>query len=283
MLDKVKFEYRETNHITLHTAAAGPEDGPLVILLHGFPEFWYGWRKQIEPLAEAGYRVLIPDQRGYNLSDKPEGSENYKIDTLRDDILGLIKGAGREKAILIGHDWGGAVAWHTAATATEYVEKLIAVNIPYPGAMKQAALKYPPQLFKSSYMLFFQLPDIPEKLLQTNGWENMKQALTATAKPGAFQEEDLQKYKEAWAQPGSLTAMLNWYRALFQTKISSPMVQVPVRIIWGLGDQFLHPSTAKESLKYCLDGEMILVDEATHWVMHEQPAIVNRLIKEFLE
>ncbi|MFE4764858.1 epoxide hydrolase EphM, partial [Bacillus mycoides] len=129
-MDGVKCQFVNTNGITLHVAAAGPEDGPLIVLLHGFPEFWYGWKNQIKPLGDAGYRVIAPDQRGYNLSDKPEGIDSYRIDTLRDDIIGLITQFTDEKAIVIGHDWGGAVAWHLASTRPEYLEKLIAINIP---------------------------------------------------------------------------------------------------------------------------------------------------------
>ncbi len=279
---KVEFDYINTNGITLHTASAGPEDGPLVLLLHGFPEFWYGWHKQIQPLADAGYRVVVPDQRGYNLSEKPEGAENYAIDILRDDITGLIDALGRKTAYLVGHDWGGAVAWHTAATRPEYVEKLIAVNIPYPGAMRKAMMRYPQQWLKSSYMLFFQIPEAPEKMFQSEEYEPMKQGLAATARPGAFSEGDLEQYKKAWSKKGALTGMLNWYRALKYARIQEVNVTVPVRIIWGLGDQFLSPKTAETSLEFCDNAELIYVGEATHWVAHEQPDIVNRLIKEFL-
>jgi pimeloyl-ACP methyl ester carboxylesterase len=122
----------ETNGITLHTVQAGPADGPLVILLHGFPEFWYGWHEQIRPLAEAGFRVVVPDQRGYNLSDKPDGVERYRIDELSRDVVGLIDAAGREQAAVVGHDWGAAVAWWTALHHADRVSKLVAVNVPHP-------------------------------------------------------------------------------------------------------------------------------------------------------
>ena len=285
MMEDLTFRYIETNGITLHTAVGGPEDGPLVILLHGFPEFWYGWRYQIKPLIAEGYRVIVPDQRGYHLSDKPEGSENYTLDLLRDDIVGLIDYFGHDQAILIGHDWGGAVAWHLAATKPEYVEKLIAINIPHPSAVPQVLMRNPLQWVKISYMAFFQLPDVPEKLLTAGDCNWMRQALIGTSKAHTFSYEDLNRYQEAWEQPGAVTAMLNWYRALRKGSVqqsSGAEIAVPVRIIWGLGDQFLSPMLAKKSLAFCREGSLVFVGEATHWVQHEQADIVNLLIHRFL-
>ncbi|MFC4736795.1 alpha/beta fold hydrolase [Bacillus daqingensis] len=279
----IEFTFIDTNHVTLHTALAGPKDGELVVLLHGFPEFWYGWRHQIEALAEAGYRVAVPDQRGYNLSSKPDGASLYTVDLLRDDVAGLIEQLGYQEAYWVGHDWGGAVAWYAAATKPKLVKKLTAINIPYPGAMGKALLRYPPQLLKSLYMAFFQIPELPEKLMQTDDLEQMKKGIAMAANPGAFTEDDLDRYKTAWAQPGALTGMLNWYRAIWRKEIRPDLVQVPVRILWGLGDPFLHKTTAKVSLEYCAKGELIYIDDATHWVHHEQPDVINRLMLEFLQ
>lgn len=285
-MEQVSFEYVKTNGITLHTAVAGPENGPLVVLLHGFPEFWYGWIHQIEPLAAKGYRVVVPDQRGYNLSDKPEGIENYTLDLLRDDIVGLIEGFERTSATVIGHDWGGAVAWHLAATKPQYVEKLIAVNIPHPKAMPRVMKKNPAQWVKSSYIAFFQVPELPEKTLAADYFKTMVGSLVSTSRPKTFSEEEISAYQSAWAQPGALTAMLNWYRAIRKgSMLQTPedKVEVPVRILWGLGDQFLSPMLAKESLNFCADGELVFIGEATHWVHHEQAQIVNMLISQFLD
>lgn len=278
--------YIQTNGITLHTVIAGPEDGPLVILLHGFPEFWYGWNCQIEPLAEKGYRVVVPDLRGYNLSDKPEGIEQYTLDLLRDDVTGLIDYFGRNNAVIIGHDWGGAVGWHVAVTKPGYVDKLIAVNIPHPKALPRVLAKNPLQWVKSSYIAFFQLPELPEKALAADYFKSMVGSLVSTSNPDTFSEEDLAAYREAWGQPGALTAMLNWYRAIREGNIMqmpNRKITVPVRIIWGLGDQFLSSMLAKESLNFCEDGELVFVGEATHWVHHEQAYILNMLISRFLD
>ncbi|TWT23890.1 alpha/beta fold hydrolase [Planomicrobium sp. CPCC 101110] len=277
--------YVQANGITLHTVVAGPEDGPLVLLLHGFPEFWRGWDKQIGPLAEKGYRVAVPDLRGYNLSDKPKGIENYTLDLLRDDVVGLIEHFGETSAIVIGHDWGGAVAWHLAATKPQYVEKLIAVNIPHPKAMPQVLAKNPAQWIKSSYIAFFQVPELPEKILATDYFKTMVGSLVSTSNPDTFSAEELEAYREAWAKPGALTAMLNWYRAIREgsvAQVPNHKITVPVRIIWGLGDQFLTPLLAKESLEFCEDADLVFVGEATHWIHHEQPYILNLLIDRFL-
>ncbi len=284
-MQEVEFHLIETNGIRLHAAVAGPEDGELVVLLHGFPEFSYGFHHQMEELAASGYRVAVPDQRGYHLSDKPEQIEDYTINKLSDDIAGLIEAFGETSAIVIGHDWGGAVAWHLAASKPEYVKKLIAINIPHPTAMPRVFMKNPLQWLKSSYMAFFQLPEVPEKLMAATDFESMKQAMKGTARPDAFTDQELERYKDAWSQPGALTGMLNWYRAIRKgslLQMPKAPLRMPVRIIWGLGDQFLSPMLATESLKFCENAELVWVGEATHWVHHEQPEIVNRLIKEFL-
>lgn len=279
----------KANGMNLHMAAAGPNDGKLVILLHGFPEFWYGWKEQIVPLAEEGFRVLALDQRGYNLSDKPEGTANYVLDELRDDVIAVIRLFQREKAIIIGHDWGGAVGWHLAITRPEHVERFIAINMPHPAAMPKILATNPLQWFKSSYIAFFQMQDVPEKSLAANDYYGLAMALTKFSQEGTFSQMDVDNYKEAWSKPGALTGMLNWYRALTEKdnisvygQKNAVMVHVPIKIIWGIKDQLLLKKLARESTKYCSDYELVYIDDATHWVHHEQPEIVNMLIKEFL-
>ncbi|MBD8016793.1 alpha/beta fold hydrolase [Planococcus wigleyi] len=284
-MENVNFQFLESNGINLHVAVAGPEDGLLVVLLHGFPEFWFGWKNQIQPLAEKGYRVVAPDQRGYNLSDKPEGIDNYTVDHLRDDVIGIIEHFKKESAIVIGHDWGGAVAWHLAATHPEYVDKLIVLNIPHPKAMPRVLKKNPLQWMKSSYIAFFQLPNLPEKALGMGEFKTMQQSIEQTSKKNTFSPHEMEQYKAAWSQSDALTAMLNWYRAIRRgsfRQIPETKIKVPVRIIWGLGDQFLSPMLAKESMSFCEEVNLAFVGEATHWIQHEQPDIVNRLIDQFI-
>lgn len=280
----VQCQYVRTNGLRLHAAVAGPEDGPLMILLHGFPEFWYGWRKQIEPLAEAGYRVWAPDQRGYNLSDKPPGLEAYAIDQLASDVIGVIDAAGRRQAILVGHDWGGAVAWQVAAQAPERVARAVILNVPHPAVMMRQLRRNPRQLARSWYMFLFQIPWLPERWLTfRRGWP-LARALRRSSRPGAFTADDWEHYRQAWLQPGAMTSMLGWYRAAMQLR-SAPVargrIEPPTLLIWGTRDRFLGRELAAPSIACCERGELVFLEEATHWVQHEEPQRVNSLIIDF--
>lgn len=284
-MNRVAHTYIQTNGIQLHVAQQGPKEGELVLLLHGFPEFWYGWRHQMAALAEAGYHVWAPDQRGYNLSDKPEKVSDYRIEALVEDVAGLVRASGREKVILVGHDWGGIVAWYMARTYPEMIEKLIILNAPHERAMGKQLVQHPFQLLRSSYILFFQLRGLPEKVFQTSGWQAATDALEKTSRPGAFSEADLNQYRKAWSKPGAMRAMLNWYRANMPSlmKPSVPAtVKVPTFIIWGAKDQFLGRELAQKSLAYCEDGRGVMLGEATHWLHHEDPERVNRFILAFI-
>lgn len=275
--------YVQTNGLRLHVVASGPADGRLVILLHGFPEFWYGWRAQITALASAGYRVLVPDQRGYNLSDKPRGIAAYTLEQLAQDVLGLVDAAGRDKASLVGHDWGAAVAWWTALEHPHRVEHLVAINVPHPQVMRQTLSSSVPQLLRSWYIFLFQLPYF-EVLARRNDWQALRSALTSTSRPGTFSEAELRRYREAWAQPGAFTAMLNWYRAALRRPpaLRDPHIRVPTLLIWGAKDRFLSRRMAEPSVALCRPGELVILEGATHWVQHEEAEEVNRLILGFL-
>ena len=285
------FEYTflTTNGIRLHTIQAGPVDGQTVVLLHGFPEFWYGWRRQIEPLAAAGFRVVVPDQRGYNLSDKPKGTASYHIDTLADDITGLLDALGKEKAIVVGHDWGAAVAWHLATMHPERVEKLGILNVPHPAVMVQQLRGSLSQLRKSWYMFFFQIPWLPEWALGRKNARGAAELLRRSGKPGTFTEEDLDHYREAWSQPGALTAMINWYRAMiragfrqaFQSSPALPSIAVPTLMLWGKQDVALGAEMAQPSIDLCAEGSLVFFENATHWVQHDEAAAVTKLLLEF--
>lgn len=272
-----------THGVRLHVVEAGPEDGPLVVLLHGFPEFWYGWRKQIGPLAAAGFRVLVPDQRGYNLSDKPRGLASYNLDDLALDIVGLIDAAGRDKAHVAGHDWGGAVAWWLGIKHADRLDRLALLNIPHPRVMERTLRKSQEQRMKSSYMAFFQLPWLPEISLSSRSYDNLARSLQVTSRRGTFTEEDLGRYRAAWARPGAVTGMLSWYRAALRsrpTPPASPRVTVPTLMIWGTKDRFLGREMVPPSLELCDQGRAVYLEEATHWVQHEEADAVNRLLVE---
>lgn len=273
------------NGQVFHALAAGPVDGPLVMLLHGFPETARGWQRQIPPLAAAGFRVVAPDQRGIGLSSKPEGVAAYRIDHLAADVVGLVRALGRERAQVVGHDWGGAVTWHLAIHHADVVERVAILDAPHPAVFGDYLRRHPSQRLKSWYMLFFQLPWLPEVLLRAGGFERLVRALESSSRPGTFTPDDLAAYRAAWAQPGALTGMLNWYRALRLgrqvPRVDAP-VAIPVRLLWGDRDQALEPGLADASIARCAHGEVTHFPEATHWLQHEEPERVTALLLAFL-
>jgi pimeloyl-ACP methyl ester carboxylesterase len=269
--------------VCLHAVAAGPGDGQVVILLHGFPEFWYGWRRQIEPLAAAGFRVIVPDQRGYNLSSKPGGVGAYALTALVSDIITIADQLALEKIFLAGHDWGAAVAWSTALLHPQRIAKLVVLNVPHPSVMRKFLSTRPRQLLRSWYMFFFQLPWLPEALFSAFNYRIGARSLLRSSRQDTFSPEDLVQYRAAWSQPGALTAMINWYRALFRvrTKFPDRTVHVPTRILWGERDAFLLAEMAQESLRYCASAELFTFANASHWLQHEEPARVSELLIDF--
>ncbi|UOQ83156.1 alpha/beta hydrolase [Hymenobacter sp. 5414T-23] len=263
----------------------GPAEGPLVVLLHGFPEFWYGWRHQIEALAAAGYRVWVPDQRGYNLSDKPPRVHDYQIEQLGADVLGLLDAAGEQQAFVVGHDWGAAVTWWLAGHHPERLKRVAILNVPHPAVLGQALRHTPRQLAKSWYIFFFQLPWLPEQLFRRRQFQFGRRALRGTSRINTFTREDLKQYVAAWARPGALTGMINWYRAAFRKARRVGQVRriaIPVRILWGRQDAFLEPKLAELSVGQCDNAELMYFDKATHWLHQEEPTAVNKLLLDFL-
>ncbi len=274
----LEHHFRETNGIKLHTVEAGPTEGDMVILLHGFPEFWYGWKEQIPFLVRQGYRVVVPDQRGYNQSDKPKRVADYHLDKLADDIVGLIDGFKREKVFLIGHDWGAVVTWWLAARNPEKFYRTMVLNVPHVDAVRNGWRTNPQQMRKSWYILAFQLPWLPEFLIPRT------KILEGSSHDDTFTAEDLQKYQEAWARPGALTGMVNWYRALLwgRLQLQNPRVTIPMFIVFGANDIAITRKAMVQSLKYCDEGSIYFLEEATHWVQHDEPEKANQLIGRFL-
>ncbi|MFD2574425.1 alpha/beta fold hydrolase [Spirosoma soli] len=282
---RMEHDFVETNGIKLHVIKAGPTEGPLVILLHGFPEFWYGWNHQIDELAQAGYCVWVPDQRGYNLSEKPKGLGAYSIDHLAADVIGLIDAAGRQKAVIVGHDWGAAVAWWTAATYPDRLERMVVINVPHPTVMKRFVSRDKGQMLRSWYIGFFQLPWLPETLFRVGNWYAPARTLRSTSRRGTFTEADIQLYKEAWGQPRAFRAMVNWYRAALRRapkRSAKARITVPTLLIWGVRDQFLKREMAQPSIDLCENGQLIFHEKATHWVHHEEPKQVNAELIRFI-
>lgn len=278
----MEHQFVPTNGITLHTVMAGPIDGPVVILLHGFPEFWYGWRRYMPGLAAAGFRVLAPDQRGYNLSDKPRGLDAYRMTTLVGDVLGLIDATDRERVIVAGHDWGAMVAWWLALLAPERLHRLAILNVPHPHVAWRHLSRDPRQMARSLYAGFFQLPRLPEMLLTAFNWRTLSRSLRDSSLPGTFTDANLEAYRQAWSKPGAMTAMLNWYRAYAQrpSPLPPPRVTVPTTVIWGMRDFALRGVMAAESVALCDDGELIEMPGNTHWVLHEAAEAINTMLIE---
>ncbi len=273
----------QNGNVKLHAVAAGPKDGPLVLLLHGFPEFWYGWRRQIEPLAAAGFRVLVPDQRGYNLSGKPPGVKSYALSELTSDVMAIADQLGQPRIFLAGHDWGAAVAWSAALLHPERIAKLAILNVPHPSVMRRYLQSNRRQMRRSWYIYFFQIPFLPEMLFRAGSFRLGVSSLTRSSRPGTFSADDLARYRAAWSQPGALTAMINWYRAGLRarSRFADRTVRVPTRILWGQRDSFLLPEMAQESLRYCTNAELISFPDASHWLQHEEPDRVSHFLIEF--
>lgn len=288
VIDGVEIEHRDivTNGIRLHCAIAGPPDGDLVIALHGFPEFWRGMSGVITDLARAGYRVVAPDQRGYNLSEKPEGIDAYSVDEMALDVIGLIDAMGRESAHVVGHDWGAAVAWWLALTRPERVRRLVVINVPHPSVFAREVRGNRKQLRKSWYIFAIQVPALPERLaFGRRTRQRFSRAIAGTANPGSFTPDYLAHLREAWAQPGAAQGMLNWYRASVRRRpgrLADKRVHVPTLIIWGRKDVALSDSMVQPSADLCDDVRVEWFDDATHWVLHDEPERTSALILDFL-
>jgi pimeloyl-ACP methyl ester carboxylesterase len=274
--------YAEVGDVSLHYVEAG--DGPLIVLLHGFPEFWFGWRLQIAPLAASGFRVVAPDLRGYNLSSRPDGVEAYTADRLADDIVGLVRERGAESALLVGHDWGGTVAWTVAMNHPEVVDRLAILNAAHPRRLQQG-LHNPNQLRKSWYFFFFAIPGLPEEVVHARNWHFFRHFLQDARPP--YTDEEIERYVEAWSQPGAATGMINYYRASVrqspkQAEAQLRPISAPTLVIWGEEDHYLGPDLAEPDRDDVpnLDRVERLAD-ASHWVHHDEAERVNQLLIDF--
>ena len=275
-----------TNGVRLHVVEAGPADGDPVLFLHGFPEFWYGWHRQIPAFARAGYRVIVPDQRGYHRSEKPPDVDAYRLPELVEDAHGLIDATGREAINVVGHDWGAAVAWELAARHPDRVRRLGILNVPHPRVMHETVWSDLRQAARSWYALFFQLPVLPEQLLGAGNARGLSQLMRRSSRPNTFSGDDLAIYRHAWQQPGAIRGMLHWYRAALRNHalrtVPADPIEPPTLIIWGRKDVALLPEMAQKSANRCRDGRLVMIDDATHWVQHDAAERVNTLLLDFL-
>jgi pimeloyl-ACP methyl ester carboxylesterase len=272
------------NGVRLHYVEAG--SGPLVVLLHGFPDFWWSWRLQVPALVEAGYRVVAPDQRGYAESEKPRDWRAYRVETLAADVAALVRvELGEERAFVVGHDWGAAVAWMVATLHPEVVEKLAILNVPHPDTMQRTLRSSRKQLLNSWYMFFFQIPWLPEHLLGWTGRRALAQAFR-DARPGTFTDDDLDRYVAALNGADGFRGPINWYRAALRTPIQRMRrlyrpIPAEVLVIWGEQDRFLIASMAEPSRELVPHVRVERLSEASHWVQLDEPERVNALLTGF--
>jgi epoxide hydrolase 4 len=281
-LETWQHDYIISNGIRLHYVTQG--EGPLMLMLHGFPEFWYSWRKQIPEFAQ-NYKVVALDLRGYNDSEKPTDKSAYVMAEFIKDVEGVIRGLGYDRCVLVGHDWGGAIAWNFAYAHPEMVEKLIILNLPHPAKFAEG-LRTPQQLLRSSYIFFFQLPWLPELLVQASGYQIVTAALTGMAvNKNAFSDSDLAAYREAVAKPGALTAMLNYYRNTFEQGLTNRdwgVLNVPTLMIWGEDDTALGKELTYGTEAYVKNFQIRYIPNCSHWVQQERPDLVTQYMREYL-
>lgn len=285
--------------VDIHYVEDGERGNPLVVLLHGFPEFWYSWHHQISPLAETGFHVIAPDLRGYNHSTKPTGVREYRIERLVGDVCGLIEHAGADSASVVGHDWSGGIAWELAIRRPEVLERLVVMNMPHPAAYKRELLT-PEQLKKSRYVGLFLLPRLAERVARYDDYAIVDRLFReGPVNPDAFSDGDIRRYKRALDRPGALTAALNYYRALvpqFTARMvretvpgigldgpaTTTTVDVPTLLVWGEQDCTLSVALTEGLDQWIPDIRIERLSEASHWVQNDVPQRVNHLLVAFL-
>ncbi|ESP05421.1 hypothetical protein LOTGIDRAFT_181264 [Lottia gigantea] len=277
--------YVQLKNVKLHYVANGEEGKPLMLFVHGFPEFWYSWRYQLREFAR-DYRVVAVDQRGYNDSDKPPGVSNYQVKHMVEDLKQLISALGYKSCVLVGHDWGGAISWVFAGDHPNLVEKLIIMNCPHGAAFPKYIQKNRSQFWKSWYMYFFQLPWLPELYCRSSDFDFFQLAFTSKAmgvQSGIIKPEDIEAYKYAFSKPETLTSAINYYRAAFRYgSRRRPKVESKTKIIWGCKDGALERGLAEASKEYVNDVTITYIEEASHWVQMDQPQKVNQIMRDFL-
>jgi epoxide hydrolase 4 len=283
--------FAETNGVRLHYAANGK--GELILFAHGFPEFWYAWKNQLDEFGRT-HLAVAPDLRGYNLSSKPPRVEDYAVPLLVEDLRGLVEHFGQKKFTLVAHDWGGVVAWAFAILHPEILERLVIINAPHPGIFERELTHNSEQRKASQYILFFRRAMAEPMLKAANYAALVESVLRDGLAKGYFTEEDKQAYLEAWSQPGALTGGLNYYRAAplgafageksgLSGALPSLLVRVPTLVIWGERDSYLLPGNLEGLEQYVPELTVRRIPEGSHWVIHEQPAAINAAIREFLE
>ncbi|XP_064609872.1 epoxide hydrolase 1-like [Liolophura sinensis] len=282
-----KHKFIQLENIKLHYVEAGQPGKPLMLFVHGFPEFWFSWRYQLREFQK-DYRVVAIDQRGYNESDAPSGIENYTIDKMVGDLKQIIPALGYDKCVLVGHDWGGIICWAFALQFPQYIERLITLNAPHPKVFLEHMNTHWSQFRKSWYMFLFQLPYLPEFWMRNMDMKQLDEFFLSEqygVRSGIMTKEDLEAYKYAFSLHG-FTCPINYYRASFaipRARADFKPVQVPTLTVWGNKDAAIDTEVAYSAAKHVPDYTLKIVDDASHWVQMDQPAIVNDHIRTFLK
>jgi len=286
--ETIRTEFVEANGLRFEVDQCGDGD-TLALCLHGFPELAFSWRYQLPMLADAGYTAWAPNLRGYGASSRPLGVENYHIDKLMDDVAALIDASGKTSVVLIAHDWGAIIAWQFAIEKRRPLDKLVICNVPHPGPLLKVLRSGFAQIRKSWYMLFFQIPRLPEFLLGLRGARAIGEMLRRSSSNVAmFPPEVTDVYRQNARQPGALTAMLNYYRALLRGRKAvaargMPVIEVPTLMIWGEDDVALTKASTYGTEQYVRDFRIRYLPRVSHWVQQEAPEQVNAMIRAFLE
>jgi pimeloyl-ACP methyl ester carboxylesterase len=283
--DGVEFIKVAANGIEFEVATMGSGDR-LALCLHGFPEHAYSWRFQMPLLARLGYRVWAPNLRGYGNSTAPEGVAAYKLSTLVDDVLGLIKASGATETLLMAHDWGGILAWQIGMYHASAIDRLVIMNVPHPGRVKDVFWSSG-QFLRSWYMFAFQIPALPEWMLRRNGGKAIAEIFRNNVRRQEnFTEADLAVYQDNAMRPGGMTAMVNWYRALFRfgglPRANFPMIETPTLFLWGDADFALSVQTALGTEAYASNLTFRRLDGISHWVQQEAPEAVNAMLEAWV-
>jgi pimeloyl-ACP methyl ester carboxylesterase len=271
------------NGISLQVREAGHHGQPPLIFLHGFPEGSFCWEPYLEAAARRGFHALAPDQRGYGESSRPPSIRAYRINCLVEDLRQLVGQLDAGPVCLVGHDWGGAVAWHFAWRYPQLLHRLVIINMPHPEVFRQTLRSSLGQLRRSAYAAFFQLPWLPEKALSLAGYFFLRRTLRRTSQPGTFSKEKLALYGQRWERPGALRAMINWYRAYRFNRERVGKISVPTLLLWGLKDAFLGARMVAPSLAMCASGQLQTWEQGTHWIHHEYRDDVLQAMLAFAE
>jgi pimeloyl-ACP methyl ester carboxylesterase len=282
--------------VTLNVCLGGPDGAEPIILLHGFPESHRTWRNQLDDLSRDWF-VVAPDQRGFAASDRPEGVENYQTDKIIADIVALADALDIKQFTLVGHDWGGAVAWTAALTHPLRVKRLVIVNAPHPLVFQKSLIEDEAQRAASQYINFFRSPGAEAAITAMGLDAFFEKIMLSHSDPSKLPAEERQRYLDDWKQPGALTSMLNWYRASqlkvptpgegaeapLWTKAPFPKLRMPTLVVWGLKDVALLPVQLEGLADLVEDLRIVTSPSAGHFITWEEPGTVTRAIRDFME